>query len=173
MYGILKSIIELVYPSRCPVCEEIIIPKGLKVCDLCKDKFKLIMEPRCKKCSKPIEQEEDEYCRDCQGKKYSYTYGYSLWLYEKDVKNSIIKFKYYYKKEYADYYTDEIIRHLGENNSYCSRYNCSVPIHWSKLRQRGYNQAEVLSRKLGRQWVSQLYQIFLYVTENLATKAIK
>ncbi len=150
MRRVIEKLIELIYPPSCPMCEEIVIPKGNKICESCKDKLTLISEPRCKKCSKPIEQEEKEYCSDCEHKEFSFNYGYSLWIYEKDIQKSIIAFKYHHKKEYADFYTDEIVRHLGNKIRHIDPdIIVAVPIHWTKHRERGYNQAEILAINIG------------------------
>ena len=60
----LQAILDLLYPVRCPVCGDIVIPKGKKICGPCEKRLQFISEPRCKKCSKPIEQDQKEYCID-------------------------------------------------------------------------------------------------------------
>ena len=99
----LQAILDMLYPPRCPVCEDIVIPKDRKICLPCEKKLQLICEPRCKKCSKPVEDDQAEYCADCRRKDYHFEYGYALWLYDSTMKRSISKFKYGYKKEYAKY----------------------------------------------------------------------
>ena len=47
----------LIYPRRCPVCSDIVYPKDKYCCDRCKNVFKKIEEPRCLKCSRPVENE--------------------------------------------------------------------------------------------------------------------
>lgn len=151
MDEILSPLLDLIYPPSCPICQELIIPKGLKACEPCKDKLTIISEPRCKKCSKPIEQEEEEYCSDCEHKNFHYKYGYALWLYEKDIQKSIIRFKYHYKKKYVDLYTEEIISHLSSKiKKIGPDILAPVPIHWTKHRERGYNQAEILAHSIGK-----------------------
>jgi predicted nucleic acid-binding Zn ribbon protein len=66
-----QAILDLIYPVRCPVCGEIVVPKGEKICTPCKEALPYIHEPRCMKCSKPLEMEEKEYCSDCELSKAS------------------------------------------------------------------------------------------------------
>lgn len=142
----------MLYPVRCPVCSNIVIPKGNKICSPCENKLQLISEPRCKKCSKPVDQEQREYCSDCERKEYHYEYGHSLWVYDSVMKKSISDFKYRYKKEYADFYVDRIVKELGTGiNKIAPDVLVPVPIHRSKYRERGYNQAEILAYGIGKE----------------------
>lgn len=123
------------------------MPKGNKICPDCSKKLVYIREPRCKKCSKPIEFIENEYCVDCQHSNFAYTYGLSLWAYNKYIKHSIANFKNNNKREFADYYIDEIIKVYGDKiRSMNIDALVPVPLHKSKYMKRGYNQAEILAK---------------------------
>ncbi len=146
----LQAIFDMLYPVRCPVCGDIVTPKSRRICNSCEKKLQLITEPRCKKCSKPVEQEQKEYCSDCERKDYHFIHGYSLWAYDEVMKKSISDFKYRYKKEYAKYYIQEIIKNDGEIiKKLAPDALVPVPVHKSKYRERGYNQAEILARGIG------------------------
>lgn len=112
----------------------------------------LIKEPRCKKCSKPVTGNETEYCYDCSSKEFHYVRGYSLWMYDKVMKESMVAFKYKGRKEYAEYYVDELVKHLGpEIMGIRPDIIIPVPVHPSRRKKRGYNQAELLAIEFGRQ----------------------
>lgn len=146
-----QTILDLIYPVRCPVCGEIVLPKGDMICLACKKKLPYIKEPRCMKCGKPIEQEEKEYCNDCDRKLYHYDRGYAVWVYDDAMKKSIAEFKYHSKKENAKFYVAEVLRLYGEQiKDFSPDVIVPVPIHRSKLKERGYNQAELLARGIGK-----------------------
>ena len=147
----IQMILDLIYPIRCPLCGEIVIPKGDKICPSCKKKLPLIKEPRCLKCSKSIEHEEKEYCSDCERKAYHFNKGYAVWVYNEDMKHSIANFKYHSKKEFAGFYIDEIVEYYGDTIKKLSpEVIVPVPIHRSKYLERGYNQADILAKGIGR-----------------------
>jgi ComF family protein len=149
---LLETILDMVYPLRCPVCGEIVIPKSEKVCSQCRQKLSYINEPRCKKCSKPIELEEMEYCNDCAQKNFHFQKGYAVWLYDDVMKRSIANFKYHGRKEYAKFYIQEIVRIYGKTlKQLMPDVIVPVPIHKSKYLKRGYNQADILARGLGKE----------------------
>jgi len=141
----------MIYPVRCPICDEIVTPKSERICTACKEKLHYVKEPRCKKCSKPIEQEEKEYCSDCEKKNYHFLKGFSLWIYDKEIKRSIADFKYHNKKENAIFYIEEMVRvYRKEIERLAFDTIVPVPIHRSKYIDRGYNQADILARGLGK-----------------------
>lgn len=146
----LKYLIDLIYPRRCPVCGDVARPRGNLACPSCKDKLNMVVEPRCKKCGKQVEFEGQEFCFDCETKDHQYSYGISLWEYDKVMRKSISDFKYNGRREYVDYYVEEFIKNCGNEILLISPdVLVPIPIHNSKLIDRGYNQAEILSNGIG------------------------
>lgn len=145
------AILDIIYPVRCPICTEIVIPKGNKICKSCREQLPYIMEPKCMKCGKPLDQEEKEFCSDCERKRYHFDKGYALWQYNDKMKSSIAAFKYHSKKEYAIFYVDEIIRRYGKQIKLLKPDAVvPIPIHRSKRLERGYNQADILAKGIGK-----------------------
>ncbi len=146
-----QAILDIIYPVRCPVCGEIVVPRGERICPGCRDRLPYVKEPRCMKCSKPIELAEREYCSDCERKQHHYEKGFALWVYNDDLRHSIAEFKYHNKKEYAKFYIEEILRLYGPMIQRLSPDALvPVPIHRSKLLERGYNQADILAKGIGK-----------------------
>lgn len=138
----------LLYPPRCPLCGE--ISDGF--CTKCRQKAKYVTGPRCFKCGKPVLSEEAEYCSDCIRIGHSFTAGRSLLVYEDMVKKSIYSIKYGNKREYLEYYAEDICKFLGENLcKWAPEVIIPIPMYRKKQRARGFNQAEVLAGYLGKQ----------------------
>ena len=75
----------------------------------------------------------------------------ALFNYNEAVKSSMMKFKYNNKREYADFYIEELLRLHGRDlQEMRIQAIVPVPVHSSRRRERGYNQSEVLARRLGR-----------------------
>lgn len=145
----LEEILGFIYPRRCPACGKIAVPRGSMICDTCKTAFHIVKEPRCKKCGKNILSMQDEYCYDCNRKKLHFEYGMALWDYEENLRKSIAEFKYHGRAEYGSYYAEQLAGHFGEEiRRIRPDILVPVPIHKSKLRMRGYNQAEIISKGL-------------------------
>ena len=101
------------------------------------------------KCGKELNNEEAEYCGDCMRHRHLFDRGRAVFVY-KSMSDSIYRFKYKGRREYAAFYAGCMAGRLGE---WIMQRRpdalIPVPIHASKLHVRGYNQAEVLARELG------------------------
>ena len=75
------NLIDAIFPPRCAVCDEV-LPVGRKgICDFCRGRLSYITEPRCLKCGKEIDSENDEYCFDCSQNIRSYDLGFPVFNY--------------------------------------------------------------------------------------------
>ncbi len=75
----------------------------------------------------------------------------SLFIYNDPVRRSIAYFKYKGRREYADYYAEEMVRNLGRKIlSLKPDVLIPVPISTERRKKRGYNQAELLAEGIGR-----------------------
>ncbi len=166
---IINEIINLIYPVRCPVCDDIITRRGSLCHEECYEKLVKIKEPLCKKCGKMMEDESIEYCFDCTNKKKEFIEGRAVFLYDELMKNSISAFKYKSKKEYGTFYANEIVNYLGD---FIKSKNIDaiipVPVHKDKLKIRGYNQAYIIAKIVGKKLSIKVLSKALIRTTNTA-----
>ncbi len=138
----------MIYPPVCPICREVLWEKK-RVCSKCAGKLEYVRQPICLKCGKEIEYEEGEYCRDCAEGKHLFTAGRAVFRYKDDIKRSIYDFKYRNKREFASFYGEEMADKCGDWIKRVSpQVIIPVPLHPSKQRARGYNQAQLLASRL-------------------------
>lgn len=142
-----------IYPERCPVCMQIVMPKGAMLHPKCRNKLDIIKEPVCVKCGMPLSSEEKEYCMACechtdrgwdQGRSifpYHGTVGNALWLVKKDGRTEFVRF-------FAKQMKENQLAFLKRMAPECI---VPVPLHPSKQRVRGFNQAELLAEALGKE----------------------
>ena len=150
--NIADNVIDLLFPRRCPVCGEILShPKDSGyICPDCRGELSYVQPPFCMQCGKHVEEEEQEYCQDCKGHQRSFVRGFPVFVYDGAVKDSVMAFKYKNRREYASFYAGEMMDRYGEIlRSLQVDAVVPVPVHKSRYRSRGYNQAEVLARELG------------------------
>ena len=141
--------LDALFPRRCPVCGR--IPgEGRLVCPSCLNELSFVSSPVCKKCGKEIISETMEYCLDCTRHRRSFEYGVALMNYNPAASRSMAAIKYKNKREYLDFYAEEAVNRCGK----CLRFMevdflVPVPVHPARRRKRGFNQAELLAKKLG------------------------
>ncbi len=141
---------DLIYPRHCPVCDGLTGYSHELICKSCRGRVRYIGGVVCVKCGKPLSQEE-EYCYDCARKQHYYKSGMALFEY-KSMSAAIYRFKYKGRQEYADFFGKKLAEHLEDNlRIWKPEAFVPVPIHSSRMRARGYNQAEVLAKRLSRE----------------------
>ena len=148
MNAFLTTFLSLLYPRRCPVCDVPVKPWNALVCRECETALSYIKPPRCMKCGKHVGDDGKEYCADCTAHVHLYDSGRALFSYQ-SVSSSIARFKYHGRREYASFYAACMADVLGNFIRDCmADALIPVPLHRSRKRVRGYNQAEVLAREL-------------------------
>lgn len=105
------------------------------------------------KCGKPVRNSQQEYCRDCEHTHHYYDQGAAMWVHKEPVNQSIYRFKFHNQRHFAKYYAEELSRGLGKIvKKWQPDLLVPVPLHFWKKRKRGYNQAGLLAKELGRLW---------------------
>ncbi|MBQ2106188.1 MAG: ComF family protein, partial [Lachnospiraceae bacterium] len=97
-----------------------------------------------------IEDETVEFCEDCMAHRHAFEYGMALLNYNDAAKNSMVQIKYHNKREYLDFYGAALaVRFEQQIRKMNIDAIIPVPVHPSRRRKRGFNQAEVLAKILG------------------------
>ena len=109
-----KRLLDWLYPRRCAFCDEVLGNMEKYLCHSCQRRMpKPIGEPNCKKCGKPLVDERKEFCTDCGKKHHVYTQGKAVFVYEGGIRNSMYRFKYGNKREYAEFYANAAVEKYG------------------------------------------------------------
>lgn len=148
LYRVYDKCLRIIYPQTCYFCGKIC---RTPICRDCFEKVEYIKEPRCKKCGKPVRYAEQEFCEDCKKTEHAFEQGASLWLHKGPVSWSIYQFKYHNRRIFGEFYAKELWRLYGKLiKAWQIDVIVPVPLHWRRRRDRGYNQAEIIARHLGR-----------------------
>ena len=141
--------LNLLFPRRCPICDGIVAGQGRLICPACETQVAFASESHCMKCGKPV-GEREQFCKDCSQRSHDFDKGRAVFEYA-GVAKSIYRFKYGGRREYADYYAEQIVKELGDLIRYWQPDAIiPVPIHWARRAARGYNQAELLAKGVGK-----------------------
>ena len=156
IYKSFLRILDWIFPPRCPVCDGL-MDSGELIHENCRRKLFFVKEPCCARCGRPLLSESQEYCMDCARKQKGqrknnepgFKQGKSLFLYKGMVKETMYRFKYSNKREYAEYFAREAAESYGDwIRQKGIQAIVPVPMYRHKQRVRGYNQAEVFARAL-------------------------
>ncbi|MEI6896532.1 MAG: ComF family protein [Psychromonas sp.] len=143
-----ERFIEALLPAQCLVCA---LSSNNKL--ICLDCEKSILSNRnyCLHCALPLHKNAD-YCGDCLTKNYLFNHIHALGDYTKPLSTLIKQLKYQ-----QQLITGELLAYLLLK-SILLRYTkeqllqfdllLAVPLHPQKLRQRGFNQAQIICERL-------------------------
>lgn len=119
----------LLFPLKCPICDEIIPREGF-----------------CRECKQKL-----DFLQDCgRVKREHIAEGRVLLKYE-TVAPALYRFKYGGRREYAGCFAAEMAEELGMLiNGWNADGIMGVPLHKKRQRKRGYNQAALLAKELSK-----------------------
>lgn len=144
------------YPGRCGVCGELLPVGQIGVCEACYAELPFVRPPVCLSCGKELGSTDfwapEEFCTDCSAHTKDFSGGIALLNYHGAARKLITGFKYENKREYAAFLAKELARRKGRQIlSFRPDLLVPVPVHKRRRRERGYNQAGLLARELGRE----------------------
>lgn len=150
----LEQILELVYPSNiyCIACGNLIDKtRPYSLCDKCIKEIHWISKNTCSICGKSLYPSTDasEVCYECKGVQHSFDKGYSCAVYEGPVKEILSGFKYKGKSYMGNIIGDMMLdRAQGFIQDIDFQTVIPIPMHKSKKKSRGFNQSEILAKKI-------------------------
>ena len=153
---VLKSLIDLIYPPRCFICQTFLQDQGalqegqsLPFCQTCFKDFTTITSPICSLCGRPFSEgiEQDRVCEDCIRKRPSYDLARAPYLYDGAPMRAIHELKYARRSHLADS-LGRLLASFAQNwiGELKGVVIMPVPLHPRRLRARGFNQSLLLAR---------------------------
>jgi len=148
------KLVDLLYPRRCPICLDVLPLRGEDICAPCRKKVRLVQPPLCYKCGKPLKDDTKEYCASCIKRVPSFTQGISWAEYSsKYMRRMMAEVKYHQNCQILDFpCADFAARYEDEVRVWSPEVLIPVPVHPSRLRKRGYNQAAEIGKRLAKAW---------------------
>ncbi|MSQ15518.1 MAG: ComF family protein [Dehalococcoidia bacterium] len=138
------TILDLLFPYRCARCGT----EGQMFCESCLLSQRRPSPPLCRSCGIPIGL--GEYCRHCANESYSFDSVRSCFIYEGAVRDAIMQFKYRGVTDFAPVLGTAMNDTLTQW-SVRADLIMPVPLHTSRFRERGYNQAALLAQVIAQQ----------------------
>ncbi|OGG27818.1 hypothetical protein A3A64_04775 [Candidatus Gottesmanbacteria bacterium RIFCSPLOWO2_01_FULL_48_11] len=143
------NLLDLLFPKRCVGCGRL----GNYFCKRCISSIKIIQanEAICPVCEKPaIDGATHPRCQTA----YTIDGLTSFFRYDGVIRKAVKAVKYRYISDLAKEFVGLVPSLLFSNLYALSPKPCffvPIPLHWMRLRDRGFNQAEVLARNIAGQ----------------------
>lgn len=135
----LRKLTEYIFPPVCLVCGA----RGAAGRDLCPDCLELLVEnhPACPVCAMPVTHGHEGRCGQCLHHPPPYDSGLSFWRYQVPVDGLLLGLKYHRQLAVARLLGEMMAEKLAEIPVVPPQALIPVPLHASRLRSRGFNQA--------------------------------
>ena len=135
------------YPPHCIACK-VMLPLNtgnFYICERCEQLFEKVSPPFCGKCGSLLES-PDEICASCFGKKLHFDSNEAGFLYDDLMRDLLHDMKFRRKRRIAEglgtMWAKEIKLPHGDF------VLVPLPMHRKKIKERGFNQAEVLAQAI-------------------------
>ncbi len=143
----IKSILDFALPPRCPACGAV-TPEQDRFCSTCWQGLHFLTEPACATCDLPLPfaSEPGAQCAACLARPPRHAGIKAAVAYGEISRQIALKLKHGGRIGLARLIARMLARHLhclGENALFVP-----VPLHWTRLWLRRYNQAALIAQQL-------------------------
>ena len=144
-----ENLLNILFPKNftCVLCGEEIFDNSY-LCDNCKSNLPKIDGDICLKCGEPIKSQA-KYCNRCQNKSFVIDKIRCAFVYEDKIALALKNLKFnnhrYLVKPLALFLKETYIK-----ENFDVDIITYVPMHEKKLKERGFNHAELLAKELGK-----------------------
>ena len=143
----------------------------------------LLFPPKCILCGKLLKKQEQDLCAECRvdspeypnrKEKLQFLDSFTaVWYYEGNVRRSLLRYKFYNSRSFAEGYGRLLAMKVLENHP--EDFDCLTWVPVSRLRKlrRGYDQVELLARAVGRELGKEPVPLLKKVRHNRPQSGLK
>jgi len=144
--SLVSGALDLVYPPACVVCRGI---QPRYFCDACRDKITFLEPPVCNRCGLPLDEDR---CPECSRARFAFSQARAVGIYGGTLREAIHQLKYDGRAPVAEELGALLVSFLDGHPSFAPNADCvaPVPIHRKRMRERGFNQSELIARPVAR-----------------------
>jgi ComF family protein len=148
------SLLDLLFPRRCAGCLNIWLSARQGFwCEQCLEQLPWIKSPLCARCGRPFLKSSfpfDHWCGECLLKAPPFTSARSAVQHCGPARDRVNQLKFGAKLYWVPALTELLVKTVKADLQLPVDYIVSVPLHNRRLRQRGFNQAALIAKALGR-----------------------
>lgn len=154
----LQSLMDILYPKTCLACKSRIGETKDEdlICKKCYSEIKINLPPFCTSCGRHLEKKNlnKNICPACIRNRLHFDRAYSPCVYDGVTKKLIHEFKYKGKDNLGKPLSKIMINFIKEYGlpvNYLD-FIIPIPLHKTRLREREFNQAEILSMHIAEEF---------------------
>ena len=151
------ALVSVVFPSRCRICERVLTSASrVPICQECLSSFERVPRIICEICGRPLpglvkKEGESPLCPACREKTYAFDRARSFAVYAEAVVRAILLLKFEQIEPLGAWFSERLAEMVNADDDRLSAdVVVPVPLHREREKERGYNQAALLSKPLAK-----------------------
>ncbi|MCP5366866.1 MAG: ComF family protein [Hyphomicrobiales bacterium] len=145
-----RRVLDLLLPPQCLACGALVDEAGA-LCGDCWSKITFITEPCCAACGLPFNYDPGPgvLCGDCARRRPAFDRARAVLAYDEHSRGLVLAFKHGDRTDAAPAYARWLAQ-AGAGLLAEAELVVPVPLHWTRLFARRYNQAALLAQQVAR-----------------------
>ena len=155
--SVIDALSSVLFPAPCRICGAILTNASLiPICNDCLDGFAQVSKPMCQGCGRPFVSQLaadaiQPLCRLCRQDFFAFRRARSFGVYDDALSSAIVLLKYEGVRRLGEWFAARLAQMVEhEPEAWPVDLVVPVPLHPDRLRERGYNQAELIARPLAK-----------------------
>src|SRR5271165_2002686 len=151
------AVVSVFFPAGCRICDKLLARAGrVPFCEERLDSFEAPAEKKCEVCGQALgwftpREGEPLVCRACQQKTYAFERARSYGVYDGPLVRAMLLLKWERMEPLGEWFAERLAGMVRrECEPLAADVVVPVPLHRDRERQRGYNQASLISKPLAR-----------------------
>ena len=155
--GVSDALVSVFFPAGCRICDKLLTGASrVPICEECFASFVRVQGTACDICGRPLpgltpHPNQPLHCPACQDKTYAFERARSFAVYEGALVEAILLLKFERMEPLGAWFAErlaEVVRIGGD--VLAADVVVPVPLHRQRERERGYNQAALLSKPMAK-----------------------
>jgi ComF family protein len=173
---LLNGLKDIIYPQTCLACKNIFKKQNDEefICSRCREKIIMNIPPFCNSCGRQLGKNNGfkNICPKCLKSKLYFDRAFSPCVYDGVIKELIHEFKYKGKVYLGKALSGLLIDFIREYDLPTAYLDCviPVPLHKVRLREREFNQAQILGRYIADEFKLNMIEGTLVRCRNTKTQ---
>jgi competence protein ComFC len=151
------ALVSVIFPSACRICDRLLTSASrVPICRECLSSFERVPSIICEVCGRPLpgltpKGGEPLLCPACQAQTYAFDRVRSFAVYVDAVVRAILLLKFEQIEPLGVWFSERLAEMVNvDGGRFSADVVVPVPLHRKREKERGYNQAALLSKPLAR-----------------------
>lgn len=151
------ALVSVIFPGGCRICNRLLTDsRRVPICSECLGSFVRVPVISCETCGRPLpgfvqKEEPSRLCPACHDKTYAFDCAQSFAIYDGPLVRAILLLKFEQIEPLGVWFAERLVELAqDERNKFGADVVVPVPLYRQRERERGYNQAALISKPLAR-----------------------